>query len=300
MAQCNHNHAPNMKSVNRAFVVGIALNALFVIIEAGWGFSTGSLSLLSDAGHNFGDVASLILALIAFKLNDIAPSERFTYGFRKSTVLVSLINTILLLVTIAIIGYEAFHRFGNPPELKGYTIAIVALIGIAINALTAMLFFKDKEHDLNIKGAYLHLAADALISLGVAVSGVIMAVTGWFWLDSIVSFAIITAIFIGTWGLLKESLTLSLGGVPKGIDIQNIRDSVLKTEGVLGFHHVHVWAISTTQVALTAHLVISESKCEDAYRILDAVKHRLEHLGISHSTLEIELDGDACGAQMCS
>lgn len=295
----NHDDTHPASSINRAFVVGIILNSIYVVVEAAWGFMSGSLALLSDAGHNLGDVATLLLALFAIKLGEVEPTDRFTYGFRKSSILVSLANAVLLLIAIGIIGYEAVRRLDNPPELQGQTIAIVAAIGIAINTVTAMLFFRDKDKDLNIKGAYLHLAADALVSLGVVLTGIAIIYTGWFWLDSVVSFAIILVIFYGTWGLLKESLTLSLGGVPNGIDLQEVRQAVLGVEGILDMHHVHIWAISTTQNALTAHIVVSKDRADELVEIIKRVKHEIQHLNIEHSTLEVEFDGEHCGVKSC-
>src|SRR6478736_811276 len=253
----HHDHAPQLTSLNRAFIAGIILNLLFVVVEAVAGFYTDSLALLTDAGHNLSDVASLALALLAFKLAKLKPTETFTYGYQKTTILVALANAIILLIAIGGIGWEAAQRIFKPEPTPGFTIAIVAGIGLFINAFTAFLFFRDKEHDLNVKGAYLHMAADALVSLGVVLAGITIAFTGWYWLDTVISFVIIIVIFISTWRLLKDTLRLSLDGVPHNVDLQKVKAAILKIPGVKDVHHLHIWAISTTQNALTAHLVLA-------------------------------------------
>lgn len=296
----SHPHSHSIESINRAFIVGIALNAVFVVVEGVWGLLSGSLALLSDAGHNLSDVFSLVLALIAFKLLEVKPSERFTYGLKKSTILVSLLNAVIILIAMGAIGQEAIQRLGRPVELHGKTVAIVAAIGIVINSVTAFLFFRDKDRDLNIKGAYLHLAADALVSAGVVATGFLIILTKWYWLDSAISLVIIAVIFYGTWGLLKESLALSLAGTPKQIDMAQVRDTALGVDGVTAIHHIHVWAISTTQNALTAHIVVSKDKVSEASDIAGQIRHRLEHLGIHHCTLEVEPEGEDCDKPSCS
>ncbi|HEY6083226.1 MAG TPA: cation diffusion facilitator family transporter [Chitinophagaceae bacterium] len=296
----SHHHEPVITQVNRALIIGILLNSLFVIIEAIAGFITHSLALITDAGHNLMDVASLALALLAFRLAKIKSNTKYTYGFRKSTILVALLNAVILLVAIGGIGYEAIQRLMNPHPLEGGVIAIVAAIGILINGFTAFLFLKDKEKDLNIKGAYLHMAADALVSLGVVIAGIVMIYTRWYWLDSAMSFIIMIVILFGTWGLLKDSVRLSLDGVPKDIDVNAVETAMLKVPGVRNVHHVHIWALSTTINALTAHLVIAENAdFEKAGKIKHELKHVLEHLNIQHSTFEMETTEDQCGEKEC-
>ncbi len=296
-----HSHAaPDPAAIDRAFAVSIAVNGAFVAVEAVWGFMTGSLALLSDAGHNLGDVATLLMALIAHKLHEIKPSLRFTYGFRKSTILVSLLNSVFLLITVGVIGYEAARRLISPTAVNGITIAVVSAIGIAVNGLTALLFRRGKDSDLNVKGAFLHLAGDAVLSGGVVLAGVAIYLTGWAWLDSAVSFVIIGFITYSTWGLLKDSLMLSLLGVPGHIDMDLVREAALGVAGVRDIHHIHVWAISTTQTALTAHVVVSAVYRNGFEGILHELRHRFEAMGITHSTIEIESESAKCDNEVCA
>ena len=285
----NHDHTPKLNNVSNAFIIGILLNALFVIIEAAVGFYTNSLALLTDAGHNLSDVASLALALLAYRLAKVKATEKFTYGFQKTTILVALINAVILFIAIGGIGWEATQRFFHPQPMQGKIIAIVASIGIIINTITAFLFFKDKEKDLNVKGAYLHLAADAAVSVGVVIAGIIMIYTNWFIIDSIISFVIITVIFISTWKLLKETLRLSLDGVPHNVEIEKIKIAAKNISSIINIHHIHIWAMSSTKNALTAHIVVDEKKSlPDIEKAMHQLKHELEHLNIQHVTLEIE------------
>jgi cobalt-zinc-cadmium efflux system protein len=287
----HHHHLP--KSANTAFIVGIGLNLLFVIIETFYGFYYDSLALLSDAGHNLSDVISLALALLGFRLAKIKATKHFTYGFQKTTIIIALANALLLLVAIGGIGIEATHRlFEKPAGPKGNVIAFIAGIGIVINSVSALLFFKDKDKDLNIKGAYLHLALDALISAAVVVSGILMYYTGWSWIDSAISYLIVIFIFFSTWNLLKDSLRLSLDAVPRDIDPNKVREIILKVKGVKDIHHIHIWAMSTTQNALTAHVVLDD--LTDPKTAKARIKHELEHLNIHHATLETESVKDAC------
>jgi cobalt-zinc-cadmium efflux system protein len=296
----HHDHTPQLTKLNRAFIVGIILNALFVILEAAAGFYTDSLGLLTDAGHNLSDVASLALALLAFKLAKVKANENFTYGYQKTTILVALLNAVILLIAIGGIGWEAVQRLFHPEPIQGKTIAIVAGIGIVINAFTAFLFFQDKEHDLNVKGAYLHLAADALVSVGVVLAGIAIYYTNWFWLDSAISFVIIIVIFISTWHLLKDTLRLSLDGVPRNVNFPEVIAVITKLPEVKGVHHVHIWAISTTQNALTAHLVLkADSNTQTIKEVKDKLKHDLAHLNIQHITLETEFAGETCETKTC-
>ena len=216
-----------------------------------------SLSLLSDAGHNLADVAALALSLLAFKLLKVKSNKKYTYGYRKTSILVALFNSLVLVLSIGAIAYEAVQRFFHPQPVQGVTIAIIAAIGILVNGSTALLFMRDKEKDMNVKSAYLHLMSDAVVSLGIVIGGILIVYTGWFWIDSVISIVIAVVILFSTWGLLKDSLRLSLDGVPADIKLDEIKATALKTAGVKDFHHVHIWAISTTENALTAHLVLA-------------------------------------------
>ncbi len=295
----NHNHATHhITGINKAFVIGIVLNLAYVLIQVIIGLKINSLSLLSDAGHNFLDVAGLALAMLAFKLSKSKSTEKFTYGYKKASILISLLNAVILLISIGAIGYEAIYRFKNPQPLPGITIAIIAGIGIFINGISAFMFFRDKENDINIKAAFLHLASDALVSLGLVVGGVIIYYTHLFWIDPLLSLVICGVIIASTWSLLKDSLRLSLDGVPDNVDIQKIKAGVEKISGVKNLHHLHIWAISTTQNAMTAHLVVANDLSPAQITTLKhSVKHELEHLNIHHVTLETETE--ICKEEVC-
>jgi cobalt-zinc-cadmium efflux system protein len=296
----HHHHPVNLKQVNRAFVIGIILNFAFVIIEVIVGLSIHSLSLLSDAGHNLADVASLAMALIAIRLLKIKPTEKYTYGYKKTTILVALLNAAILLVSIGAIGYEAIHRFMAPERLPGRTISIVAAIGIVINTVTALLFLRDKENDLNVRGAFLHLLSDAIVSAVLVIGGIVIYFTNIFWIDPALSLLVAIVILFSTWQLLRDSLRLSLDGVPDGIEIKKIRETIARIEGVKDFHHIHVWAISTTENALTAHLCVGRNANMDFIEQLKhKIKHELLHQNIQHATLEIELEDNPCDEPDC-
>lgn len=296
----DHSHSIVLTNVNSAFIIGIALNFLFVIIEVIVGFSINSLSLLSDAGHNLADVGSLALSLLAFRLLKVKSSNKYTYGYRKTTILAALFNAMILLVSIGAIAYEAINRFIQPSPLPGRTIAIVAAIGIAINFISARLFMKGKEKDLNVKSAYLHLMSDALVSAGLVVGGIVISYTNWFWLDPVLSIIIAIVILIGTWSLLKESLRLSLDGVPKDIDLEEIKNKTSMIKGVKDIHHIHVWAMSTTENAMTVHAVVgSSTNFEEITKIKKEIKHEMAHLNIQHTTIETELEDDTCKKKEC-
>jgi cobalt-zinc-cadmium efflux system protein len=295
----HHDHTPKLDHLNTAFIIGIILNSAFVVIEVIAGLATHSLSLLTDAGHNLSDVAGLALALLAFKLTKVNATSKYTYGYKRSTIIVSFFNALVLFVAVGFIGYEAIIRFMNPEKIEGGTMAWVALIGIGINALTAWLFVKDKDTDLNVKGAYLHMAVDAIVSFGVVISGVIIYFTHLYWIDSAVSLIIAIVILRGTWSLLKDSLRLEMDGVPKEMDLDKIKSELLKGKGVVDVHHMHVWALSTTENALTAHLVIAPEFLSVFETIKKDLRHRLEHLDISHSTFEPEFSEEDCKHQDC-
>ena len=299
MEQHHHDHHHHeITSLNKAFIIGITLNLAFVVAEFVAGFWYNSLGLLSDAGHNLGDVASLVLAMLAFRLAKVHPTGKYTYGYKKSTVLVSLLNAVILLVAVGIIIAESIGKLMHPRLVEGNAIAWVAGIGVVINGITAWLFMKDKEKDLNVKGAYLHMAADALVSVGVVVSGIVIAHTGWYIIDPIIGLLIAIVIIVSPWGLLRDSLRLSLDGVPMGTDIEKVEEVIHAVEGVKGVHHLHIWAISTTETALTAHIAIENVSGME--RIKQEIKHELLHAGIQHATLEFEMSGIKCNGRCCS
>lgn len=289
-----HSHAINAESLNKAFIIGIVLNLAFVVIEFAAGFWFDSLALLSDAGHNLSDVVSLVLALLAFRLAKVKANERYTYGYKKSTILVSLLNAVILLVAVGAIVIESIHKLSNPAVVPGGAIAWVAGVGVLINAFTAFLFMKDKEKDLNVKGAYLHMAADALVSVGVLVAGIVISRTGWYIIDPIISLIVAVVILISTWNLLHDSLRLTLDGVPTSIDSQKVVKAIRALPGVDDVHHIHIWAISTTENALTAHIVLKQP--EGMQEVKHLIRHRLEDFGIGHATLEFEVPGEHCEA----
>jgi cobalt-zinc-cadmium efflux system protein len=284
----HHDHAPKLDHLNTAFIVGIIFNSAFVVIEVIAGLLTKSLSLLTDAGHNLSDVASLALALLAFKLTKVSSNKQYTFGYKRSTIIVSFFNAVILFVSVGFIVYEAIIRFMKPEIVEGDTMAWVALIGIAVNGFTAWLFLKDKHNDLNAKGAYLHMAMDAIVSVGVVVSGLIIYFTHLYWIDSAVSIIIAIVILQGTWSLLKDSLRLEMDGVPKDMNLESVKEELLKADGVIGVHHVHVWALSTTENALTAHIIIEAGDLSKFDAIKADLRHRLQHIDINHSTFEPE------------
>ena len=289
-----HSHTINAESLNKAFIIGIVLNLAFVVIEFAAGFWFDSLALLYDAGHNLSDVVSLVLALLAFRLAKVKANERYTYGYKKSTILVSLLNAVILLVAVGAIVIESIHKLSNPAVVPGGAIAWVAGVGVLINAFTAFLFMKDKEKDLNVKGAYLHMAADALVSVGVLVAGIVISRTGWYIIDPIIGLIVAVVILISTWNLLHDSLRLTLDGVPTSIDSQKVVEAIRALPGVDDVHHIHIWAISTTENALTAHIVLKQP--ESMQEVKHLIRHRLEDFGIGHATLEFEVPGEHCEA----
>ena len=288
-----HAGSADLTRLNKAFVIGIVPTLIYVAAEFGAGLWLDSLALISDAGHNLSDAISLLLALIAFKLMQVKPSAKYTYGYKKSTVLVSLVNAVILLVAVGIIVWESISKLMNPQPVEGGAIAWIAGIGIIVNAFTAWLFMKDRDRDLNVKGAFLHMAADALVSVGVVISGIIISFTGWFIIDPIIGIVIAAVILISTTRLLLDSLRLSLDGVPASIVPENVKKHIMEREpGIEDIHHIHIWAISTTETALTAHLIIKNREQESA--IKGRVKEYLEQLGIQHATLEFEYPGEPC------
>lgn len=289
----SHGHLPSDTNtyLNRAFIAGIVLNLVFVAAEfiAGWIYD--SLALISDAGHNLSDVVSLALAMLAFRLSRLKPTEKYTYGRKKSTVVVSLANACILLVVIGVILWESVGKLLDPRPVEGEAIAWVAGIGIVVNGFTAWLFMRHRKTDLNVKGAYLHMAADALVSAGVVVSGIVISFTGWYLLDPIIGIVIAVVIFISTWDLLRDSVRLSLDGVPRDIDLHEVAETVKGADpAVEGLHHLHIWPLSTTENALTAHILIRSA--DDATRVKEKVREALARQGITHATLETELTSE--------
>lgn len=284
-------HAPT--SHGAAFAIGVTLNLAFVVVEAAAGFLSGSMALLADAGHNLSDVLSLALAWGASVLARRPAAGRFTYGYKSSTILAALANAGLLLVAIGGIAFETVHRMAAPPAVEGRTMMIVAGIGIAINAGTALLFARGRKHDLNIRAAFLHMAADALVSLGVVLAGAAILLTGARWIDPATSLVIVLVIAWGTWGLLKDSVALALNAVPAHIDEAAVRTYLGGLPGVAAVHHLHIWPTSTTEVALTAHLVIPGGHPGDAF--LRDLAHALDHHhAIGHATVLVETGPGPC------
>ncbi len=287
----HHDHAP--ASFNRAFAIGIALNLGFVIVEAGYGFVANSVALLADAGHNLSDVLGLAVAWAGAALSARPPSKRFTYGLRGSSILAALLNA-LLMVALGAIVLEAVQRFGAPASVMGPTVAIVAAVGIVVNGVTAWLFASGRKGDINIRGAFLHMAADAAVSAGVVVAGLLIWRTGIGWIDPVVSLVIAALIFWQTWGLLRESVEMSLGAVPRGIDFDAVETALAALPGVARVHDLHIWPMSTTEPVLTAHLVMPAGAPGDAF--LAAARAMLQaRFGIGHATLQVE-GGDTCAA----
>lgn len=286
-----HHHGP--ANFGRAFAIGIGLNLAFVVIEAAAGVLYGSMALVADAGHNLSDVLALILAWVASIAARRPPSGRFTYGYKSSTILAALGNALLLAVAIGAILFETFHRLATPQQPEGMVMVIVAGIGVGINAFTAMLFLRGQD-DINIRGAYLHMAADALVSLGVVVAGVVIILTGVWWIDPVVSLVIVAVIAWGTWGLARDSLTMGLLAAPAGIDLGEVKQHLASFDGVTAVHDLHVWPMSTTETALTAHLVMPGRPASDSFLrdIADSLEVRF---GVGHSTLQVESGENPCG-----
>lgn len=290
----HHSHTPaTIKSLNAAFIIGIFLNSIYVIAEAIFGFIYNSMGLLSDAGHNLSDVASLIIAMVAFRLMTRKPDSHHTYGYKKFTIQASLINALLLYAAVGAILVESIGKLVHPAEVDGDAIAWVAAIGVIVNGVTAWLFIKDQSRDMNIKGAFLHMAADTLVSVGVAVSGIVIHFTGWYLLDPIVGIVIAMIIAWSTKGLLVESIRMSIDAVPRSIDMEGLEKALTAVDGVKSIHHLHVWALSTTENALTVHAVIADSSMLND--IIDSVRKQAKRFGISHATVECETENCVCG-----
>lgn len=295
MAAHHHHHRHyevDTAQAGKILVVGIVLNLLFVLVELVMGWMYDSLGLLCDAGHNLGDVFSLVMALLAYRLALIPATKRYTYGYRKSTILVSLLNAIILLVAVGAIVVEAVRKLQMPAEVNGEAVSWTAALGIVVNGITAYMLMQTRKNDLNLRGAFLHMIADTLVSVGVLLSGVVIMLWGITIVDPIISLVIAVVILVSTWRLLADSLCLSLDGVPADIDVDAVSEVIRTTPGVIEVHHLHIWAVSTTQNALTAHIVIDNMPQME--EVKSAVKRRLENHAITHATLEIEVGASCC------
>ncbi len=282
----HHHHHETGNNHGKAFAIGIGLNVIFVAIEVIYGMLANSSALLADAGHNASDVLSLVFAWTAAWLATIKPTGKYTYGLRKTTILVSILNALLLFGAVGFIAWDAIGKIRNPEPVAGTQVMVVAGIGVVINTITALLFMKGQKEDLNIKGAFLHMAADAGVSLGVVIAGLLINYIGALWIDPLTSFLIITVVLWGTWNLFTDSLKLALDAVPNHINLEEVRKFLEKQEGVANVHDLHIWAMSTTKVALTVHLIMPEGN-DDAF--LARLQKELEHrFGIGHTTFQIE------------
>ena len=292
----NHHVAADNGQMRKILWAAIVLNLLFVGVEAGVGLWQNSLSLLSDAGHNLSDVFSLVLVVVGLHLVQVHSNERYTYGYKKSTILISLANAILLLVAVGVIIAESVHKLREPAAIDGTVISWTAGVGILINGLTTVLLMRGQKGDINIRGAFLHMAADTLVSIGVVISGIVIKHTGWFIIDPIISIVIAAVILFSTWELLRDSMRLALDGVPEGIEVDEVMQAMQEAKHVTDVHHLHIWAMSTTENALTVHVVIDDE--HEAAAVRKAIKKALSTKGITHATIEIE-SGDACCDKEC-
>ena len=284
----DHHHHPEVTDATPAFLIGIGLNIAFVVIELIVGLSSSSLALVSDAGHNAIDVISLLLALFAFRMLKVKATENYSYGYKKISILISLLNAIFLIVTVGFIFYEGIRRINDPVAVPGKIVSLVALIGILVNGISAWLFFKGKEKDINTRSAYLHMLSDAIVSAGVVIAGIIIYFTHWFWLDTALSFIIGMVILVATWRLLSDSIRLALDGTPPNVEMHKIKELVTGFPGVAGMHHIHVWPISSKENAMTAHLVVNQNDLLQFEKDKPKLKHALMHLHIHHATFETE------------
>jgi cobalt-zinc-cadmium efflux system protein len=296
-----HEHKHGTAHYSRAFAVGVVLNLGFVVVEFIYGQLAHSLALVADAGHNLSDVLALLLVWGAMVLAQRRPTPGRTYGLRRSSILAALVNAVILLIAVGAIAWEAVRRFRAPTFVAEQTVIWVAMIGIVINAGTALLFLSGRKGDVNIRGAFLHMAADAGVSLGVVLAGVAILATGWWWLDPVVSVVIVVVILVGTWDLLRDSVNLALDAVPEGVDLHGVRQYLARLPKVVDVHDLHIWGMSTTETALTAHLVLTEAVCDDAF--LARIEGELHTLfGIEHTTIQVEAGNPAypCRCRLAS
>ncbi len=292
----HHDHGSGTAHYNRMFAIGVGLNLAYVFLEAGVGLAIGSLALLADAGHNLSDVLSLLLAWSAAWLATRPPTRQRSYGFRRATILASLLSALLLLMTMGAIGWEALQRMGAPNPVDGQLMIAVAALGVIVNTATALLFLRDRKRDLNIRGAFLHMAADAAISLGVVIAGMLILLTGWLWLDPAISLLVVLIIVVATWGLLKESVVLLLDMVPTRVDAAEVEAWLRSTPGVEDLHDLHIWSVSTTDVVLTVHLIMPRTVNQD--RFLRELRDQLfQRFDIGHTTVQIEHQRSEHGCQ---
>lgn len=291
-----HNHA--VYNFEKSIILGIILNFAFIVIEFVYGFISNSMALIADAGHNFSDVLSLILAWISIWMIRKNSSRKFTYGYKKGSILIALVNALLLMFALGIITFEAIKRLYTVNKIGGKTIIIVASIGILINGFTALLFLKGRKDDLNIKGVFLHMLTDTLVSFGVVVSGILIMLFDLPWIDSVTSLIVVAVIFIGTWSLLKDAIKLSVDAVPSHIEFDEVYKYLRRIEGVIDVHDLHIWALSTSQNALTVHLVVSESISGEGL-ILNINNELKGRFNISHTTIQVETHNDCCMEQNC-
>jgi cobalt-zinc-cadmium efflux system protein len=293
----SHNHSHETNNFEKAIKIGILLNFIYICVEFTFGFISNSMALITDAGHNFSDVISLLLAWISMWMIRKNSTRKFTYGYKKGSILIALINATLLMFALGVISFEAIKRLYTVNEIGGQTIIIVASIGIVINGFTALLFMKGRKEDLNIKGVFLHMLTDTLVSLAVVISGVLILIFDYKWIDSVISLAVVVVIFIGTWNLLKDTIKLSVDAVPSHIEFDKVYDYLKNLNGVTDVHDLHIWAMSTSQNALTVHLVVKENSGEGF--IMGINNDLKEKFSISHSTIQIENSNDYCLEQNC-
>jgi len=293
----SHSHSHETNNFEKAIKIGILLNVIYICVEFAFGFISNSMALITDAGHNFSDVISLLLAWLSMWMIRKNSTRKFTYGYKKGSILIALINATLLMFALGVISFEAIKRLYTVNEVGGQTIIIVASIGIIINGFTTLLFIKGRKEDLNIKGVFLHMLTDTLVSLAVVISGILILVFGYNWIDSVISLAVVVVIFIGTWNLLKDTIKLSVDAVPSHIEFDKVYDYLKNLKCVSDVHDLHIWAMSTSQNALTVHLVLKENSGEGF--IMGINNDLKDKFNISHSTIQIENSNDYCLEQNC-
>lgn len=295
----HHHHSHGLEfehGKNTAFIVGICLNSAFVLAEITGGLIYNSMALLTDAGHNASDVASLILSLVAFKMAEKKSSAVYTYGYKKTTVLAALTNAVILFIAIGILGYESVTRLFRPEKVAGGVIAWIASAGIVVNSISAFLFYRNRKKELNVKAAYLHLLTDALVSVGVVAAGIVIIYTKWYWLDPAIGLIIMIIILLSAWNLLRDSFKMTIDAVPSGMELDEIKKVILKVNHVTQVWHVHVWPLSTTENALTAHVAIDEQlNFDEKLKVIADIKHELLHHDIHHSTIELQKSVEETG-----
>jgi cobalt-zinc-cadmium efflux system protein len=287
----------NTENFNKAFAIGITLNVVYIVVEVVYGLLISSMALIADAGHNLSDVLGLLLAWGATVLAKTLPTKKRTYGLRKSTVLAALFNAVILMIAVGAISIEAVRRLITPVPVQGITMMVVAGIGVFVNAATAYLFVKGKGKDINIRGAYLHMAADAGVSVGVVIAGLLITLTGWLWLDPVISLVIVIVITIGTWDLLRDSFLMSVDAVPKGINVKEVENHLKQIPGVSEIHDLHIWAMSTSETALTVHLVMPDQNRGD-YFLKEVCSELYEKFGIDHSTIQVEKEAQGANCSL--